>query len=258
MKPVIRNVWECMPTFVKQPLAGLYRRYNSQIIWDKKLIKDLMEFFDLSYDETICMLKLGRKIIVTFWNFLNPKSEEEVSKFYEIVPYDAFSLAYWHMSRSQRRFREEVVNVSLGDVLDYGGGIGDLCINLAEKGVNVTYADVTSRNMEFAKWVFKRRGLNIRVIDLAKDCNQLEKYDTIICIDVIEHTPHPEVVLKRTADHLRNGGQLIITNLSCCGPTEQRPMHFKMDFDAEKLLNSLGLFKADRDWLWIKKLSKTK
>lgn len=72
----------------------------------------------------------------------------------------------------------------------------------------------------------------------------------------IEHTLHPEVLLRRLAEHLRNGGKLIITNLSCCGPTEQRPMHFGIPFDAKKSLNSLGLSKANLDWLWMKDLRK--
>ena len=254
MGPIIRYLWKWMPSFVKRAWARLRRRHDSRVIMDRELIKNLMEFFDLSYDETICMLKLGRKLLVDFWNLLNPKTEDEILKFYEIVPYDTFSLAFWHMSRSQRKFREEVVRCSFGDVLDYGGGIGELCVKLAEKGLNVTYGDVKGKNMEFAKWLFKKKGLSIKVVDLVKDYNKLEKYDTIICIDVIEHTLQPEVLLRRLAEHLRTGGKLIITNLSCCGPTQERPMHFKIDFDAEKLLNALGLFKADREWLWTKKL----
>lgn len=254
MSPIIKSLWKRMPSFVKKARAQLRRRYDSGIIMDKELVKDLMEFFDLSYDDTVCMLKLGRKLLVDFWNLSNPKTEDEILKFYETVPYQVFSLAFWHMSKSQRKFREEVVRCSFGDVLDYGGGIGDLCVKLAEKGLNVTYADVKGKTMEFAKWLFKKKGRSIKVVDLVKDYNRLEKYDTILCIDVIEHTPHPEYLLRRIAKHLRTDGRLIITNLICHGPTQERPMHFKIDFDAEKLLNTLGLFKADREWLWTKKL----
>ena len=64
----------------------------------------------------------------------DPKTEEEVEKFYEITPYYPFELAYWHMQRYQRKFRKEIVNLSFGEVLDYGAGIGDLCIELAKRG----------------------------------------------------------------------------------------------------------------------------
>ena len=131
-----------------------------------------------------------------------------------------------------------------------GGGIGDLSLKIAEKGLDITYADIGKRNIEFAEWVFKKRGFNIKVLDLDKDLDLLEEYDTIICIDVIEHVPDQEVVLNRLARHLRGNGRLIITKLNWI---DDDPMHLKMNFDAEKLLNSLGVFKSEEyDWLWVK------
>ena len=107
------------------------------------------------------------------------------------------------------------------------GGIGDLCIKLAEKELDVTYGDVRTKNMEFAKRLFEKRGYKIKVLDIVNEFDHLEDYDTILCIDVIEHIPHPEVVLERMTKHLRNNGRLIITEL--------------------------GLSKGHHDWLWIKK-----
>jgi len=92
------------------------------------------------------------------------------------------------------------------------------------------------------------------MFDLGKGKIPKEKqYDTIICIDTIEHIPNPRDVLEDIAMHLKNNGRLIITALNCPGETENNPMHLKMGFDAEKLLNSFGVFKSEeKDWLWIK------
>ena len=69
---------------------------------------------------------------------------------------------------------------------------------------------------------------------------------------MIEHIPRPEAVLEKMTRHLKNNGRLIITGLECSGPKDDAPMHLKINFDAEKLLNSFGLFKSDTyDWLWI-------
>jgi len=250
MNSIIKNVGKLLPNVLKEPLIQIYQKWNSRIIWDKELINDLMEFFDLSYDETLCMLKVGRRVVITQWD---PKTDDEIKKFYETVRYNAFSLAYWHMQRVQRKFRDTIIKISSGDVLDYGG-IGDLCIKLAEKGLNVSYCDVRGQNMEFAKWLFKKRGYKIKVLDCEKDIDLLEEYDTILCIDVIEHIPHPEVVLNRLAMCLRTNRKLIITNLNCPGNDKNTPLHLKMDFDAEKLLNQSGLVKSEEyDWLWTKK-----
>lgn len=250
---MVMRIGRHLPKRIKTPLWEIYFKYNI----DRKLLKDLMEFcntrynFNLTYDEAIYMVKLGGRLVANLWNQLNPQTEEEIKKFYKINPYYVFEFISWHASIEQRNFRKKIVEYSFGDVLDYGGGIGDLSLKIAEKGLNVTYGDIGKRNIEFAEWVFKKRGFNIKVLDLDKDLDLLEEYDTIICIDVIEHVTDQEVVLNRLARHLRRNGRLIITKLNW---VDDDPMHLKMEFDAEKLLNSLGVFKSEEyDWLWVKK-----
>jgi len=258
-----RRIGKYLPKHIKGPLIQLYRRWSSRILLDKEQIKDLIEFYNmkfgyneakLSYDEAICLCKVGWRVNADFWNMLMPKTNAEIKEFYKNVPYYPFELAYWHMCVGQKRFRKEVVNYSFGEVLDYGGGIGDLCVALAKKGLNVTYGDVQGINWEFAKWLFKKGGYDIAMIDLGvSKLPKEKKYHTIICIDTIEHLPNPEVVLEDMATHLSNGGRLIITALNCIEKKEDNPMHLKMDFDAENLLNSFGISKSDVcDWLWFK------
>lgn len=260
---VVRKIGNLVPKPIKVPLTQIYGKWNSKFILDKEMIEDLTEFYNMTFknseyrlscEEAISLCKVAVKINADLWNILNPKTEDEIKKFYEIVPYYPFELAYWHMKRLQRRLRKDVISLSFGDVLDYGGGIGDLCIELAKKGLNVTYGDVRGRNWEFAKWLFEKKGYDIKMIKLGKDKipkNML--FDTIICIDTIEHVPNPEVVLEDIATHLKNNGRLVITALNCSGKTENNPMHLKMEFDAEKILNSFRVFKSEeKDWLWVK------
>lgn len=263
---MIKRIYGHMPESIKEPLLSAYARYNSKVILDKKLINDLVEFsnqnyawFHLNFDEVVWLGRLGNKLNENLWNILNPTTEEEINNFYRILPYYIYRLSYWHMERGQRKFREKVVEYSFGDVLDYGGGPGDLSVKLAEKGLNVTYADVQGITMDFARWLFERRGYKnkIGVLDVEKEGGKIwmKEYDTIICIDAIEHIPHPEIVLERMAKHLRNNGRLIITQLKSSGHVEDAPMHFEVNFnESEKLLNSLGVFNSGVcEWLWVKK-----
>ena len=253
---MIKNLGKKLPEPIKKLLIWVYDKWNSKTILDKNMVKDLAEYFDLTYKETICMLKVGTKLNKVFWSILDPKTEKEIERFYELNPFYAFSLSYWHMSIGQRNFRHEIIKICEGDVLDYGGGIGDLCIELAKKGLNVTYADVNGKIFKFAEWLFKKRAkrCEIRVLDEGMNLDEIwaKEYGTIVCIDVIEHIVHPEVVLEKMAKHLKNNGKLIITGLNCIGETEDHPMHLKMNFDAEELLNSFRVFKTEKDWLWIK------
>lgn len=263
MMSLVGKIGKLVPKPIKVSLTKLYGKWDSKFILDKEMIEDITEFYNmsfknseylLSYEEAISLCKVAVRINADLWTILNPKTEEEIKQFYEIVPYYPFELAYWHMKVWQRRLRKEVVSLSFGDVLDYGGGIGDLCIELAKKGLNVTYGDVPGRNWEFAKWLFEKKGININMIDLGKGKIPKEKeYDTIICIDTIEHILNPKGVLEDIATHLKSNGRLVITALNCPGETENIPMHLKMEFDAKDLLNSFGIFKSkEKDWLWIK------
>ena len=250
---LVAQAKKCLPRPVRAALRPVHEKvrdiWKPAFVLDKKLVRDIMEYFNLSHNEVTSMLKLGRKLNMRFWDILHPQTEEEIKRFYEVTPFYVFELAYWHMQRYQRKFRDEVLKISSGDVLDYGGGIGDLSVKLAERGLNVTYGDVSGATFEFAKWLFKKRGYNIKVIDLESEALS-KQYDTIICIDVIIQTPHPGAILQRIASSLKKNGKLIITCLH--GSKSEYPAYLETGVDVEELLNSLGLMQTDKEWLWVK------
>ncbi|MGB2762528.1 MAG: methyltransferase domain-containing protein [Minisyncoccales bacterium] len=237
------------PKSIQKVFAWLYHRWSLRVRLDKDIVKDLAEYFDLDQKKIIWMLKSGKRLNNDFWYLLNPKTEEEIKKFYEFTPYYIFDLTYWHMSRAQRNFRNNIIKLCEGDILDYGGGIGDLCLEFAKRGLNITYADIYGRTFEFAEWLFRKRGYEIETINLTKE-SLSKNYDTILCIDVIEHVSDPQKLLKDLTCHLNNNGKLIITNLNI--QEIKYPMHFKIGFNAENYLNSLGLFRTKEPWLWLK------
>jgi SAM-dependent methyltransferase len=242
-----------MPGPIRRLIAPVYRNIferEYQVVLDKNLLQEVMEYLNISRGEAVHMLKLGRKLSAMLWAALNPQTEEEIQEFYEITPFYIFELAYWHMQRRERKRRNRIIKIASGDVLDYGGGIGDLCAILAKRGLNVTYADIRGRTFEFAEWLFQKRSLKVETIDLARESLRRE-YDTIICLDVIEHLPQPGLVLKDITMHLKKHGKLII-NLPLIEEGDGHPMHINGRFDMEYLLNSLGLLKGDKEWLWVK------
>lgn len=115
----------------------------------------------------------------------------------------------------------------------------------------MTYADVAGVALNFARWLFKKREQEVKIIDLTHE-ELAGNYSTIICLDVIEHVLDPKATLERLTDLIKPGGKLIITQLGGMEDTEVHPMHQKILFNAEELLNSRGLFRADREWLWQK------
>lgn len=238
-----------MPEPIKKPLRWIYHKWNIKI--DEEIIRDLEKYYNLGRKEVIRLLKSAGQLNADFWRCLNPKTEEEIKKFYEDTPFYVFNLVDWHSSRYQRNLRSKIVELAQGRVLDYGGGMGDLCVKIAEKGLDVDYADLQGKTFEFAKWLFSKNNYNINMINLSK--NKLsKKYDTVLCIDVVEHVKDPKFLLKDLVEHLEDNGRLIITALHP-DISEKTPQHFEIKFGPEKYLNSLGMIKAEEPFLWIKK-----
>lgn len=245
---LISKISKKLPGPIRKLIRWIYYKWTSKI--DKETIDNLMEYFNLDKKEVRWLLKSGNRLNNDFWYILNPKTEKEIEEFYKKTPFYVFELVFYHAKKTQRMLRSEIIKLTKGKVLDYGGGIGDLSIDLSKKGFSIDYADIYGNTFEFAKWLFQKKGCNIKMIDLNKE-KLLQKYNTIICIDVIEHIVSPKIVLENLVAHLENNGRLIITNLNA-PVLKEHPMHIKMKFNSEEYLNSLGLFKAKEPWLWIK------
>lgn len=245
-----------LPAPIVRMFRSAYTKWCSTVRIDPRLTRDLGEYFGVTYEQAVCLLKVGTRLNREVWKILSPKSNDEITQFYRINPFYIFSLAYWHMSRAQNQFRREIMRLSRSDVLDFGGGIGDLTLALAKAGQVVVYADIGGKTFDFARWLLARHGWpEIPMLDVIKDWESIwaRKYSTIICIDVIEHIPTPKEVLERMAASLTENGRLIITGLQCSEPHEEHPMHLPITFDPDTLLKSLGFHQSEkRDWLWIK------
>lgn len=248
MKINVFNIARELPKPIKKPLSWIYERWNLR--WDEETINNLKEYFNLDRKKVMRLLKSSGRISADFWFCLRPRRPEEIKRFYAINPLYIFNLIFWHSTKYQRDLRVKIINLAQGKVLDYGAGVGDLCLKIAEKGLKVDYADLGGETFRFAKWLFKKKNYNIRMIDLDK--NEIsEKYDTILCIDVIEHVVDPKALLGNLAAHLNDNGKLIITALKP-DISGELPMHFEMKFNPEEYLKSLGMVETKEPFLWIK------
>lgn len=240
-----------LPGPVIKILRPIYKLWSNQVELDKEIIQDIAFYFNISEKEVVWLAKRAEKFHCLFWKILNPKTKEEINNFYQSTPFYIFELAFWHMKKSQRSFRQEIIKWAKGNVLDFGAGLGDLSLALKKRGFNVDYADISGKTFNFAKWLFQKRGFQIKMIDLSKE-KLSKQYETIYCIDVVEHLVDPKEMLRDLAGCLKSGGRLIITNIELNEISEIHPMHLKVGVDIKDYLNSLGLFQEKEPWLWVK------
>lgn len=95
----------------------------------------------------------------------------------------------------------------LRTVLDYGGGGGKDAIVYAGAGYRVTYSDLLGTMTPFVAERFRRRGLDIEIVDtrdLGERC-----FHVVNCLDVLEHIYDVELALADMAARLEVGGHLV-------------------------------------------------
>lgn len=174
---------------------------------------------------------------------------EEYSKFsiidfHRLNKSNIYCLTKWNCEERYQNiilYIKSISKIKPGEILDFGGGIGELAINLVS-GINqVDFLEVPGNTLEYAKWRFKKRYLNI---DVYTTLNQIKKqYDIITCIDVFEVLEKPLPHLKKFYELLKPNG-LLIFNIGQVD-IKEHPMNLKNNKDffenIEQYCNELGL-----------------
>jgi 2-polyprenyl-3-methyl-5-hydroxy-6-metoxy-1,4-benzoquinol methylase len=99
-------------------------------------------------------------------------------------------------------------------ILDAGCGTGHLTIDLLKAGYEVTAIDSSPELIGLLRETIKNEKLHLTTfITDIRNLNGLihEKFDTIVCLDVIEHIDTDEIVLKNFRELLKSEGTLIIS-----------------------------------------------
>ena len=112
-------------------------------------------------------------------------------------------------------------------VLDVGCGNGNISLHLGSLGFDVLGIDVSTKAIDKANAKNNLNNVKFDVKDAEELLSAKEKYDVIICSEVIEHLTDPQTFLKNLYQILKDNGNLIITVPNGYGPREilvTRPM----------------------------------
>lgn len=161
--------------------------------------------------------KLGPEVEKSFNIFQNQVNltKSSVEDFYKSCSYYLYELPLWNAERNRPMYLYLICSPYLKHnrykkILDFGGGAGDLCIELAKHNLDVTYCDIGENLYNFSKWRFEKRNLPIKMVK-GIDRIQIRDYDCIFSFDAFEHLKDLPAALKMLVSYLRPGGSLVFS-----------------------------------------------
>lgn len=105
-------------------------------------------------------------------------------------------------------------------VLDVGCGNGIISRSLGKKGFTVLGIDISEKAIEKAKALNKLDNVSFRVMSAEELAVSQEKYNAVICSEVLEHLEQPDKLLTVLHQSLKPDGVLIVTVPNGKGPRE--------------------------------------
>ena len=142
-------------------------------------------------------------------------STDAVEQYYRKNKTYIYDLPLWNAEFNRPKFLHRVMRSKLKQcrcqsVLDFGGGCGDLCIELAQGGFQTVYFDLGEQVFDFAQRRFAQRKL---AVEMFKDWRELgaRQFDCVISFDVFEHIKDLPATLSRLCGFIKSGGLLIFS-----------------------------------------------
>jgi 2-polyprenyl-6-hydroxyphenyl methylase/3-demethylubiquinone-9 3-methyltransferase len=119
-----------------------------------------------------------------------------------------------HINPARLDYIKKFTHLNNQHILDLGCGGGILAEALAIEGANVTGLDLASSSIEVAKLHLYESNLDVdyQCLDIGDYIG--DKFDIISCMEMIEHVPNPEYIIKQCSNHLKPNGFLFLSTLN--------------------------------------------
>ena len=203
----------------------------------------LMEFLSIEQGDLDGFLENAKMDLAN----LHPGgSLSEAEDFYKEIVGDKHlaDLAAWHISskdyiadtlKLQQRFSRNLV-------LDFGGGIGThaLANAMSTKVEHVFFVDINKTNRDFVEYRSKKLGVDNK-LTFCKTIQEtkISRFDTIVCLDVLEHLSDPAFHLDTFHEIMGPNSIGLFNWYFYKGENNEYPFHVDDEHIVEQFFKSL-------------------
>jgi len=166
--------------------------------------EDICDYYSLTMEELETLydnFKIGaqNQDLIDHWHSLtpDPNDSKEVAKVYEQSDWGYVLEQAFSDRASYGKYKRCRPYIKGDKLLDYGTAVGNLALYFHDlKQLNVTAADLKSPHFELAKYRFKKYAPDIEPLEIDPENPPVGGWNTIVCLDVLEHVPNWKRVLE--------------------------------------------------------------
>lgn len=145
----------------------------------------------------------------------------------ELKKFDAMAASWWDpegdfkplhdLNPVRLQFIEDCAEVADARVVDVGCGAGLLSEALAAAGAEVVGIDLAEKPLKVARLHLHESGLEVdyrRISVEALAAEEAGSFDTVTCLEMLEHVPDPESVVASCYQLLKPGGRCVFSTIN--------------------------------------------
>jgi 2-polyprenyl-3-methyl-5-hydroxy-6-metoxy-1,4-benzoquinol methylase len=226
-----------------------FNLYKEQLALDMENREELIE--DLADFEQVEKVEIRRRFEQRFelrneeFSKIDKTNEESLNNYYINNNYEIYDHFFWHLEGRRsfdKKLVEDIKNLNPDkstEIIDYGCGGGQIAYMLAQEGYQVTIIEKNKKELDFISYRFKKHKLKVKIVPLPIHKQFKNKYDIVLCFDVLEHIPDKEFesTINKIKSLKKSDGKVFAT--VSFGAQEAHPSHFEMTEKKKKLIMDL-------------------
>ena len=203
--------------------ASHFNLYKEQVAIDKKdreeLFEDLAEFEKVDINEIKKRFEQRQQLRNAEMDKIDFTDSKDVDNYYTNNNWELYDHFLWHFEGRRsfdKKLLEDIKNFypnKSTEILDYGCGGGQMAYMLAKQGYQVTIVEKNKKELDFISFRFHKHKLKVKIVPMPIHPQFNNKYDVILCFDVLEHIPDNEFeeVINRIKSMKKDDGIVFAT-----------------------------------------------